>query len=85
VSTLVAELESTHQQVLRFYTGKDPDVLGNIHAYDPAIGVVNLIKALKVGLDHDQLHYDDVIELAASLKAGRSSAEFQEAGAYDHV
>jgi hypothetical protein len=45
-------------------------VLGNIHAYDPAVGVVNLITALKVGIDHDQLHYDDVIELAASLRVG---------------
>jgi hypothetical protein len=25
---------------------------------------------VKVGIDHDQLHYDDVLEMAASLKAG---------------
>ena len=49
---------------------KDPDVLDNIYAYDPAIGVVNLITGLKVGIDHDQLHYDDLFELAASLQAG---------------
>ena len=45
-------------------------MLGNIHAYDPAIGVVNLITGLKVCIDHDQLHYDDVLEMAASLQAG---------------
>jgi hypothetical protein len=49
-----------------FYTGKDPDLIGNIYAYDPAIGVVNLITALKVGIDHDQLHYDDVLKMAVS-------------------
>jgi hypothetical protein len=56
--------------VRSFYAGKDPDVLGNLYAYDPAIGVVNLITGLKVGIDHDQLHYDDLFKLAASLQAG---------------
>jgi hypothetical protein len=69
-AVLRAEVESTHDRVRRFYAGKDPDLLGNIYAYDPAVGVVNLITALKVGIDHDQLHYDDVLELAASLPAG---------------
>lgn len=45
-------------------------MLGHIHAYDPAIGVVNLITALKVGIDHDQLHYDDVLQMASSLRTG---------------
>jgi hypothetical protein len=49
---------------------KDPDVLGNIYAYDPAIGVVNLITGLKVGIDHGQWHYDDLFKLAPSLQAG---------------
>jgi hypothetical protein len=66
-AVLREEVESTHSRVRAFYSGKDPDVLGNIYAFDPAIGVVNLITAVKVGIDHDQLHYDDVIEMAASL------------------
>jgi hypothetical protein len=70
LAALKAEVESAHSQIRAFYTGKDPDVLGNIYAYDPAIGVVNLITALKVGIDHDQLHYDDVFKMAASLRAG---------------
>ena len=69
-AVLRAEVESTHGRVRGFYTGKDPDLLGNIYAYDPAIGVVNLITALKVGIDHDQLHYDDVLKVAASRPAG---------------
>jgi hypothetical protein len=68
LAVLQAEVEAVHGRVRTFYTGKAPDVLGNIHAYDPAIGVVNLITAIKVGIDHDQLHYDDVIRMAASLR-----------------
>jgi hypothetical protein len=74
LATLKTEVEAIHAQLRAFYTGKDPDVLGNIHAYDPAIGVVNLITGLKVGIDHDQLHYDDVLGLVASLKAKEGSA-----------
>jgi hypothetical protein len=44
-------------------------VLGNIYAYDPAVGVFNLIQALKVSVDHDQLHFDDVIKMAAKLRS----------------
>ncbi len=67
---LKAEVESMHSRLRAFYADKDPDILGNIHAWDPAIGVVNLITALKVGIDHDQLHYDDVLKMAAALQAG---------------
>jgi len=69
LAELKAEVEAVHGLVRVFFTGKDPDVLGNIYAYDPAIGVMNLITGLKVGLYHDQLHYDDLIEMAASSKA----------------
>lgn len=72
---LQAEVEAAHREVREFYGGKDPGVLGNIYAYDPAIGVVNLVSGLKVCLDHDQLHYDDVLEQSAALVAGGSSAE----------
>jgi hypothetical protein len=65
---LKAEVESTHARIRAFYDGKEPEVLGNIHAYDPAIGVVNLITGLKVCIDHDQLHYDDVFKLATAFR-----------------
>ena len=67
---LKAEVEAVHGWLRSFYAGKDPDVLGNIYAYDPAIGVMNLITGLKVGIYHDQLHYDDLIEMAALFKDG---------------
>jgi hypothetical protein len=69
LAVLRAEVEAVHDAVRQFYAGKDLDVLGNVHAWDPAIGVVNLITGLKVCIDHDQLHYGDVIELAAALRA----------------
>ena len=30
--------------------------------------MVNLITALKVGIDHDRLHYDDVLKMVAPLR-----------------
>jgi hypothetical protein len=71
LSELERQLQATHARIREFYTGKDADVLGHINAWDPAIGVVNLITGLKVFIDHDQLHYDDVIALATELKQGQ--------------
>ena len=67
---LRAEMESVHSRTRAFYSNKDLAVLGNIYGYDPAVGVVNLIQALKVGIDHDQLHFDDVIRMATEMKSG---------------
>lgn len=63
--------QAVHRRAQEFYEGKALDLLGNIYGYDPVIGVVNLIQTLKVGVDHDQLHYEDVIKLAGSLKDAR--------------
>jgi len=68
LADLQAGSESVHRRAREFYTGKDLDALGNIYGWDPAIGVVNLIQALKVGIDHDQLHYEDAIKLAYQLR-----------------
>lgn len=64
---LKAELRSLHRQVRDFYAGKDEAVLGNISVYDPYFGWLNLIVTLRIGIYHDQLHYDDVVKLAQSL------------------
>lgn len=45
-----------HGRVRRFYTGKDEAVLGNMPLYDPAIGRLNMIQALRVGVHHDEHH-----------------------------
>lgn len=65
---LKAESRALHAQARAFYTGKDEDVLGNVYLYDPVIGWCNLITTLRVGIYHDQLHFDDVFKLAKTLK-----------------
>lgn len=65
---LKSELRGLHAEVRRFYEGKDEDVLGNLYLYDPLFGWCNLIVTLRVGVYHDQLHYDDVIRQAAQFK-----------------
>jgi hypothetical protein len=64
---LKTELRDLHRQVRDFYAGKDETVLGNISLYDPYFGWLNLIITLRIGIYHDQLHYDDVVKLAQSL------------------
>ena len=64
---LKVENRELHANVRTFYTGKDEDVLGNIYLYDPVFGFINLIITLRVGIYHDQLHFDDVIKLARSF------------------
>jgi hypothetical protein len=68
LAILREQAESVHRRTHQFYVDKSLDVLGNIYGYDPVVGLANLIQTLKIGIDHDQLHYDDVIKLAGSLK-----------------
>jgi hypothetical protein len=65
---LKSELRMLHKNVRRFYEGKDEDVLGNLYLYDPLFGWCNLIVTLRIGIYHDQLHYDDVIKQAEQLR-----------------
>ena len=59
---LKSELRTLHANIRTFYEGKDEDVLGNLYLYDPLFGWCNLIVTLRIGVYHDQLHYDDVIK-----------------------
>lgn len=65
---LKSELRTLHANVRRFYEGKSEDVLGNLYLYDPLFGWCNLIVTLRIGVYHDQLHYEDVVKQAARLK-----------------
>jgi hypothetical protein len=67
LATLRAEMEATHRKVRRFYETRKAGMLGNIYYYDPAVGLLNLIQALRVGLYHDQLHFDDVLCMAKEM------------------
>jgi hypothetical protein len=65
---LQTELRTLHRSVREFYEGRDEDLLGNLYLYDPLFGWGNLIVTLRIGIYHDQLHYDDVIRQAAQLR-----------------
>jgi hypothetical protein len=65
---LKSELRTLHTTVRQFYEGKDEDVLGNLYLYDPVVGWCNLIVTLRIGVYHDQLHYEDVIKQAAQFR-----------------
>ena len=65
---LKSELRTLHADARRFYEGKDEDVLGNLYLYDPLFGWCNLIVTLRIGIYHDQLHYDDVLKQAAGFR-----------------
>jgi len=66
LSQLKKELRDLHALVREFYSGKDEALLGNIFLYDPYFGFLNLILTLRLGIYHDQLHYDNVIKLASN-------------------
>lgn len=60
---LLTETKAVHQTVRRFYEGKQEAMLGNVFLFDPLFGFINLILVLRIGVYHDQLHYDDVIKM----------------------
>jgi len=68
LETLAAELRDLHRRVRAFYEGKDEAVLGHVYLYDPLFGLLNLIVTLRLGIYHDQLHYEDVAKLAGARR-----------------
>lgn len=64
---LKAELRGLDAEARTFYTGKDEALLGHVSLFDPYFGFLNLILALRLGVYHDQLHYDDVTELVRTM------------------
>ncbi|HUV27003.1 MAG TPA: DinB family protein [Anaerolineales bacterium] len=67
LDALKSNLTKTHQKARKFYTGKDPDYLGHVSMYDPAIGWLNLIQALRVGFYHDELHVEQIQDVLQRL------------------
>lgn len=68
LSVLKSETELIHAKIRAFYEGKESDVLGNLYLYDPIFGWCNLIVTLRIGIYHDQLHYDDALKQARALR-----------------
>lgn len=65
---LKKEVRDLHTNIRQFFEGKDEDILGNLYIYDPVFGWCNLIVTLRIGIYHDQLHFDDVLKQAAAFK-----------------
>jgi hypothetical protein len=65
---LKSETETIHVKVRRFYENKPENVLGNLYLYDPVFGWCNLMVTLRIGIYHDQLHYDDVFKQVKQFK-----------------
>ena len=60
LEVLKDNLTDIHGEVRKFFAGKDPDYLGHVSLYDPVMGWLNLIRALRVGLYHDDLHIEQI-------------------------
>ena len=67
LAELKAENRDLHAAVRAFYAPKDPQLLGHAFVYDPLFGWINLIVTLRIGIYHDQLHFEDMIRLARKL------------------
>lgn len=67
LAALKDNLAKTHLDVRKFFVGKDPDYLGHVSLYDPVMGWLNLIRALRVGLYHDDLHLEQILEIKQKL------------------
>jgi len=57
LSALKDRLSDIHRRTSEFYASREPDLLGHVALYDPAMGWMNLIQALRLGIYHDELHY----------------------------
>ncbi len=68
LAQLKQENRDLHRKVREFFEGKDEDVLGNLYIFDPVFGWCNLIISLRIGIYHDQLHFEDVLKQAAAFK-----------------
>lgn len=67
LATLHEMLAAEHARVRRFYEGKDERVLGNTPLYDPAIGRLNMIQALRVGAHHDEHHFATIRRILGDI------------------
>jgi hypothetical protein len=60
---LIEETRDVHQEIRSFYEDKEVAMLGNVFVFDPLFGFINLIVTLRIGIYHDQLHYEDVVKI----------------------
>jgi hypothetical protein len=57
---LYANLVEWHKALEHFFLPKAPALLGQVVLFDPVIGWLNLIQCLRVGIYHDELHFEEI-------------------------
>jgi hypothetical protein len=67
LAQLYDETAVEHHKIRRWFESRDTAVLGQINLYDPVIGWLNLVQALRVGVYHDALHYRDIAAMINHL------------------
>jgi len=63
---LQRETAVEHQKIRAWYEARDEAVLGHINLYDPVVGWLNLVQALRVGVYHDALHFRDIEKMVGT-------------------
>lgn len=71
LDSLFLQLQQLHADIRKFYAEKDPRLLGHVPLWDPAIGRLNLITALRVGVYHDELHMLQIDQTLTALRQAR--------------
>ena len=51
------ETAAEHGRLRRWYEARDEAVLGHVIIYDPAVGWVNAVQLLRIGVHHDAHHF----------------------------
>ncbi|EEG76233.1 DinB family protein [Dethiobacter alkaliphilus] len=72
VAVLKQALGEEHDNVKSFYRNKPEHILGNALVYDPAIGWLNMLQVLRVGIHHDAHHYKVIKGILESLEKPES-------------
>ena len=68
VEALFEEMRDLKRRVRDFYMDKAEQYHGQFYLSDPYFGFLNLIVTLRLGAYHDQLHFDDVVNLAETMR-----------------
>jgi hypothetical protein len=71
LDSLFQRLQLLHAAFRKFCADKDPRLLGHVPLWDPAIGKLNLITALRVGVYHDELHMRQIDQTLTAIRQAR--------------
>jgi hypothetical protein len=58
--SVAPQANGRYQVFTTFFAPKAPELLGHVVLYDPVSGWLNLIQSLRVGIYHDELHFEEI-------------------------